>query len=278
MNPVERQHPEQALPSEKEEDAYAVAFSEIAERSRLRHGLWAKAIAESGGDEKGAEVLYLRWRSGQLLSRSTEAKAQTSESVPSYPDTGAAQSTRWADGHEDQGSRRTGLLILAFISLAIIAAVWGSNRGESGSVGPTSGAVPVPEHASESGPAAVAAHPAEGTSSSSGATGLNLLVSAFASPGEALASPYRDQDWYACAKKFAESVVDRGGCQFSNSLCSRDRVSVSVSELRRRPTEYGTEFTLHLKGVDPLGSPYAENYACHLGRQSELLSFKEVGL
>ena len=56
-----------------EEEAYAQVAAELTERD-LKPGLWAKALAESVGNESVAKSLYLKFRAEQVLSECEAAK------------------------------------------------------------------------------------------------------------------------------------------------------------------------------------------------------------
>lgn len=283
VNQVDRQPTGQSLPSEKEEAAYAVAYAELTERSARRPGLWAKALAESGGDEARAESLYLLWRSGQLQEKAVEAELHSTMAAGSEKEVGAPPIASCVTDRDDDRARNPAALILVLLLVVIGGMVWIG----SGDSKPTVSTSPlqVEESAPVAGPAAIAAADSKGNQASvlaSGSAEYSLFASAFnwrtdLSP-TILAARYEQEPWHACAVKMAASVIGWGGCQFSGSRCGNQGPTMQMSELRRDPTAYGTEFTLHSHGIDPTGSSYAKNYACHIGRQNQLLSFKEVDL
>ena len=51
---------------ETEEDAYAWASNEI-EDGTYKKGIWAKAFADSDGDEQKQKALYIKYRAEQLI-------------------------------------------------------------------------------------------------------------------------------------------------------------------------------------------------------------------
>ena len=58
-----------------EEELYQAAIRELRERGP-REGLWAKAFAESKGNENQAKAQYLRWRVTELSLCAEKAKAE----------------------------------------------------------------------------------------------------------------------------------------------------------------------------------------------------------
>jgi hypothetical protein len=63
-----------------EEEAYALVAAELQERN-LKPGLWAKALAESVGNENVAKSLYLKFRAAQLLRDYQAAKERRESEV-----------------------------------------------------------------------------------------------------------------------------------------------------------------------------------------------------
>ena len=64
-----------------DEEAYAQVAAELTERN-LKPGLWAKALAESVGNENVAKSLYLKFRAEQLLADyQTEKRQRESEEL-----------------------------------------------------------------------------------------------------------------------------------------------------------------------------------------------------
>lgn len=92
-----------------EEALYAQVAAEVAAGVK-RDGLWAKAIAESGGSADAARALYLRFRVQSLLDE--EQLRQTAAAVQQDK---AAKAAR----HVEEQKRKAGVLRLLAWGLAI---------------------------------------------------------------------------------------------------------------------------------------------------------------
>jgi hypothetical protein len=73
-------------------------------------GLWAKAFAESGGDDRAAKAAYLRLRVAQLAAEEASTQKAQSES---------AQAKRLHDQGQNEGGVPATLVVVA-----VIVAAW----------------------------------------------------------------------------------------------------------------------------------------------------------
>ncbi len=165
----------------------------------------------------------------------------------------------------------------------LLGLLWVSGRSESNPAGLTVSASDT-ENAAVPGPAAVAAKESSerSASKSDSAEEISPILASitFLNEGEMLAAPYKQQPWHSCAVKLANSLINWGGCHYSprGGNCRSEGASMTMSMLRRTQTAYGTEFTLHARGVDPTGKDFVYNYLCHLGPQNQIISFNLVDL
>jgi hypothetical protein len=283
MNSKDSRLDNQVLPSTAEEAAFELAFAELAARHTLRSGLWARALAEANGDVKQTEILYLRWRAEQILGAESAAERELPGIQNQAVDTFESPIHQPAITQKEVVSRTSGLLILVLMLVSVLGLLWIGGRSESSSssltVSASDGA-----NAPVKGPAPVTANDSTDRSASESVSNdvISSLVASIVFPndGQTLAAPYQQEAWHSCSVKMAKSLISWGGCDYTpkDSRCKPEWTSMNMSMLRRNQTPYGTEFTLHAKGVDPTGSVFANNYLCHLGRQNELISFKLLDL
>ena len=95
-----------------EEQLYAQAAEEVAS-GQIRQGLWAKAIAETGGDEAAAKAKYLKLR--------VEIMKAEVEVVEFAAKEAARDSERQAAGEADEAPQKSSVLPDILIGLMVFS-------------------------------------------------------------------------------------------------------------------------------------------------------------